>query len=130
FAGSVTSLTSLPGAGAPCFTLMPASQARSRLPMPQTLHLRSDTTNDGHASVPQMAETPADKSLQRVRSVARTDNLVVDEIHREAHLVSDIASPALLSDQEQTAANLSCTGFRVGQTVQSSLPVRRFFPRT
>src|ERR1041385_1526554 len=100
--------------------LTPAPQATSPLPMPQRLHLRSDTTNDGHVSVPQMAGTPGDKFLQRVRSGARTDSLVVDEIHQEAHLVSDIACPALLSDQEQTEGDLSCTGFPVAQTVQLS----------
>src|ERR1043166_10065323 len=108
-----------PGADAPGSTLPPAPQAwpldlpvqklfmvltecvPEYLPMPQTLRLRSDTMNDGHVSVPQMVETPAGKFLQRVRSGARTDSLVVDEIHQEAHLVSDIACPAPLSDQEQ-----------------------------
>ena len=88
--------------------------------MQQTLHLRSDTMNGGHVSVPQMVGTPACKFLQRVRSGVRMDSLVVDEIHQEAHLVSDTACPALLSDQEQTEADLSYTDFPVAQTVQLS----------
>src|SRR6476620_8609605 len=100
------------------------------LPMPQTLRLRSDTTNGGHVSVPQTVGTPAGKFLQRVRNGVRTDSPVVAEIRQEAHLVSDTACPALLSDREQTAADLSCTGFLVARTVQLFLPARRFFPRT
>src|SRR5947208_12905048 len=86
--------------------------------------------NGDRESVRRTAEIRECKSLRRVRSAARMDNLATGEQGREAGRESDKASQVPRLDQEQNATTLACKDCRIARTVRLSGPARRSFPRT
>src|ERR1700687_408170 len=86
----------------------------------RTPHPRNGTRRNGPLSVGRMAETRSGKSLQRVRTAARTDSLVLDVRHRGATREFDRACPARLLGRAPTSASLWYTDCPATRTIRGS----------